>query len=144
MKDWRNRRRESDPALCGGRRRGQHMKCKECQKKINFDHYLATTRSDPKGESVRLVFRCDCGFYMIPLDVVEITGSKALLSSSAMEYRKIDTDVGLSGEKLSRKGIKIYKEQGEEAYEKWKRDVYFPLMDAKAEKTKRNNFRRRI
>ena len=120
------------------------MKCKECQKKISFDHYLATTRPDPRGESVRLVFRCDCGVYMIPLDVVDITGSKALVSSSAMEYWKIDLDVGLSGEKLSRKGIKIYKEQGEEAYEKWKREVYFPLMDAKVKKMKRNGFRKRI
>lgn len=119
------------------------MKCKECQKKITFDHYLATTRPDRKGESVHLVFRCDCGFYVIPMEVVEITGSKALLSSSAMEYWKTDTDVGLSGEKLSRKGMKIYKEQGEEAYEKWKKEVYFPLMDAKAENMKRNHFRKR-
>ena len=120
------------------------MKCKECQKKINFDHYLATTRPDPKGDSVRLAFKCECGFYIIPLDVVEMSGSKAFLSSSAMEYWKIDMDVGLSGEKLSRKGIKIYKEQGEEAYEKWKREVYFPLMDAKVKKMKRNGFRKRI
>jgi hypothetical protein len=120
------------------------MKCKECQKKINFDHYLATSRPDPKGEKVRLVFKCECGFYIIPLDVVEMSGLKAFLSSSAMEYWKIDTDAGLSGKMLSRKGIKIYKEQGEEAYEKWKREVYFPLMDAKAEKMKKNSFRRRI
>jgi len=120
------------------------MKCKECQKKIDFDHYLATTRPDPKGESVRLVFKCECGFYIIPLDVVDMSGSKAFLASSAMEYWKIDADAGLSGKKLSRKGIKIYKEQGEEAYEKWKREVYFPLMDAKAEKTRRNGFGKRM
>jgi len=119
------------------------MKCKECQKKINFDHYLATTHPDPKGESVRLVFKCDCGFYIIPLDVVEMSGSKAFFSSAAMEYWKIDVDVGLSGEKLSRKGIKIYKEQGEAAYEKWKTEVYFPLVEAKAEKLKRNSFRKK-
>ena len=120
------------------------MKCKECQKKITFDHYLATTRPDAKGEGIRLVFECDCGFYVIPLDMVEITGSKALVSSSAMKHWKVEADAGLSGEKLSRKGMKIYKEQGEAAYEKWKKEVYFPLMDAKAEKMKRNSFRRRI
>jgi len=125
-------------------REGLQMKCKECQKKIHFDHYLATTRPDPKGESVRLVFKCECGFYIIPLDVVEMSGSKAFLSLSAMEYWKIDTDIGLSGEKLSRKGIKIYKEQGEEAYEKWKREVYFPLMDAKVKRMRRNGFGKRM
>jgi hypothetical protein len=120
------------------------VKCKACQKRINFDHYSATKRPGAKGESVRLVFQCDCGFYVIPLDVVEITGSKALVSSSDMEYWKIGADVGLSGEKLSQEGTKIYKEQGEEAYEKWKKEVYFPLMDAKAERMKRHSFRRRI
>ena len=142
MKDWKNRRGAGDSASRGGG--GLQMKCKECQKKIDFDHYLATTRPDPKGESVRLVFKCECGFYIIPLDVVDMSGSKAFLASSAMEYWKIDADVGLSGRKLSRKGIKIYKEQGEEAYEKWKREVYFPLMDAKAEKTRRNGFGKRM
>jgi hypothetical protein len=120
------------------------MKCKECQKKISFDHYLATTHPDSKGESMRLVLKCGCGFYIIPLDVVEMSGAKAFLSSSAMEYWKVDLDIGLSGERLSRKGIKIYKEQGEEAYEKWKREVYFPLMDAKVEKMKRNGFGKRM
>ncbi len=120
------------------------MKCKECQKKITFDHYVATTRPDPKKESVHLVFKCECGFYVIPMDVVEITGSKALVSLSAMKYRKIDLNGVRSGKRLSREGIKIYKEQGEEAYERWQREVYFPLMDAKAERMKRNNFRRRV
>ena len=120
------------------------MKCKECQKKITFDHYLVTTRPDAKRENIRLVFECDYGFYMIPLDMIEITGLKALVSSSAMKHRKVEADAGLSGEKLSRKGMKIYKEHGEAAYEKWKKEVYFPLMDAKAEKIKRNSFRRRI
>jgi len=119
------------------------VKCKECRKEIRFDHYSATTRRETKGESVRLVFKCDCGFYVIPLDLVEITGSKALVSSSTMKYRKIHADGGLSGEKLSREGIKIYREQGEEAYERWKEEVYFPLMDARVERTKRNTFRKR-
>jgi hypothetical protein len=39
--------------------------------------------------------------------------------------------------------MKIYKEQGEEAYEKWKKEVYFPLMDSKLKKIKENCFRKR-
>ena len=123
--------------------RGSQMKCKECQKKITFDHYLATNKTDPKSEKVHLVFKCDCGFYVIPLDIAEITNSKALVSSGAMKYWKMDSDGELNGPELSRKGLKIYEEQGEEAYEKWKREVYFPLIEARMKRLKTNRFRKR-
>jgi hypothetical protein len=119
------------------------MRCKECHKKISLDHCAAMTRRGSKKESLRLVFKCACGFYVLPIDVVEIMGAKALVSVSTMRYQKSDGDGSRSGEKLSREGSKIFKEQGKEAYERWQREVYFPLMDAEVKGMKRNNFRRR-
>ena len=119
------------------------MKCERCQRKLTLDHYVATTRPDRKGECLRLVFRCACGIYVVPLDLVEITGSRALVSSSIVTYGRVIEDGESSGKKLSREGLKIYREQGEEAYEKWKEEVYFPLMVSKMKKMKANFFGKR-
>ena len=79
---------------------------------------------------------------MIPVDVAEMTRSRALVSSGAVEYWKSD-QAALNGMELSREGIEIFNEQGEEAYEKWKREVYFPLMDEKMKRLKLSRFRKR-
>ncbi len=54
------------------------MKCKECQKKITFDHYLGTTGSGSNGGNIQLVFKCDCGFYMVPFDLVQISKGRGI------------------------------------------------------------------
>ena len=121
----------------------QTMRCKECKKKISFDHYLATNRHHLKHEKLHLVFKCDCGIYVIPLDLVETTKFKGLFSLESIKHLKIVNGREFSGKRLSQEAMKIYNEQGEKAYEKWKKDVYFPLMDSKLKKIKENCFRKR-
>ena len=119
------------------------MKCKECKKKIVFDHYLAGNQPNQNRETLYLVFKCDCASYVIPLDLVETSEFKGLVSSGAIQYWKFEQDRDWSGEKLSREAKKIYREQGEAAYEKWQKEVYFPLLDARVKKLKANRFRKR-
>ena len=121
----------------------QTMRCGECKKKISFDHYLATNRSHLNHEKLHLVFKCDCGIYVIPLDLVETTEFKGLFSLESIKHLKIANGRKFSGKKLSQEAMKIYNEQGEKAYEKWKKEVYFPLMDSKLKKIKENCFRKR-
>src|SRR4030042_4094722 len=120
----------------------QTMRCGECKKKISFDHYLATNRSHLNHEKLHLVFKCDCGIYVIPLDLVETTEFKGLFSLESIKHLKIANGRKFSGKKLSQEAMKIYNEQGEKAYEKWKKEVYFPLMDSKLKKIKDNCFRK--
>ena len=119
------------------------MRCKECKKKISFDHYLATNRSHLNHEKLHLVFKCDCGIYVIPRDLVETTEFKGLFSLESIKHLKIANGRKFSGKKLSQEAMKIYNEQGEKAYEKWKKEVYFPLMDSKLKEIKENCFRKR-
>lgn len=119
------------------------MKCKECKKKIVFDHYLAGNQPVQGKETLYLVFKCDCGSYVIPMDLVETSEFKGLVSSGTIRYCKLAEDRHMDGEKLSREAKKIYQEQGEAAYERWKKEVYFPLMDARAKRLKGNRFRKR-
>ena len=121
----------------------QTMRCKECKKKISFDHYLATNRPHLNHEKLHLVFKCDCGIYVIPLDLVETTRFKGLFSLESIKHLKIANGPKFNGKKLSQEAMKIYNEQGEKAYEKWKKEVYFPLMDSKLKKIKENCFRKR-
>jgi hypothetical protein len=140
----RSQERRSNPeAVRETRKESQAMKCKECKKKISFDHYLATNRPHLNHEKLHLVFKCDCGIYVIPLDLVETTKFKGLFSLESIKHLKIANGRKFSGKKLSEEAMKIYKEQGEEAYEKWKKEVYFPLMDSKLKKIKENCFRKR-
>jgi hypothetical protein len=122
----------------------QTMRCKECNKKISFDHYLATNRPHLNHEKLHLVFKCDCGIYVIPLDLVETTKFKGLFSLESIKHLKIANGRKFNGKKLSQEAMKIYNEQGEKAYEKWKKEVYFPLMDSKLKKIKENCFRKRV
>jgi hypothetical protein len=141
----RGQERRSNPeAVRETRKESQTMKCKECKKKISFDHYLATNRPHLNHEKLHLVFKCDCGIYVIPLDLVETTKFKGLFSLESIKHLKIANGRKFSGKKLSEEAMKIYKEQGEEAYEKWKKEVYFPLMDSKLKKIKENCFRKRV
>ncbi len=110
------------------------MKCKECQKKITFDHYVATNRSDSNTNKIQLVLTCDCGIYMIPFELVQIGNGIGLISSEEMKYWKIDEDRVIDGKKLSREGQRIYNKQGKQAYEKWKNEVFWPLVDARIKK----------
>lgn len=132
MRDLSDRRREgegwNDPPPD---RRGLPMKCKDCQKKIAFDHYLGTTGPVPNGGNIQLVFKCDCGFYMVPFDLVQISKGRGLISSGKMKHYKMDEEETSDGKKLSREGLKIFNKQGEKAYDQWTKEVFLPLMDAK-------------
>jgi len=109
------------------------MKCKECQKKITFDHYLGTTGSGSNG-GIQIVFKCDCGFYMVPFDLVEISKGKGLISSGKIKHYKIDWKQTSDGKTLSREGLEIFNKEGEQAYDRWTKEVFLPLMDAKLKK----------
>jgi len=110
------------------------MKCTRCQKKISVDHYLATTRLDSQEGNVQLVFKCDCGFYMVPFDLVQIGNGKGLIFSGRMKHCKTSKERLSDGKKLSREGSRIYHKHGEQAYEQWTREVFLPLMEAKLKK----------
>ena len=112
------------------RKRGPAMKCKECQKKITFDHYLGATGSGSNG-NIQLVFKCDCGFYMVPFDLVQISKGKGLISSGKMKHYKISDEETSDGKKLSREGLRIFNKLGEQAYDRWTKEVFLPLMDAR-------------
>jgi hypothetical protein len=112
-------------------RRGLPMKCKDCQKKIAFDHYLGTTGPVPNGGNIHLVFKCDCGFYMVPFDLVQISKGRGLISSGKMKHYKMNAQETSDGKKLSREGLKIFNKQGQKAYDQWTKEVFLPLMDAK-------------
>ena len=141
----RSPKKKSNPPIAREpEKESQAMKCKECKKKISFDHYLATNKPHLNHEKLHLVFKCDCGFYVIPLDLVETTEFKGLFSLESVKHLKIVNDRQFNGKKLSEEALKIYNEQGEEAYEKWKKEVYFPLMDSKLKKIKENCFRKRV
>ncbi len=116
------------------RKKGGDMKCEECQKKIVFDHYLGTTGSNSNGGgAIQLVFKCDCGFYMVPFDFVEISMGRGLIFSGRMKRWKTEERIW-DGKKLSREGLKIYNQKGEQAYDRWTKEVFLPLMDAKLKK----------
>ncbi len=107
------------------------MKCKECQKKIAFDHYLGTTGPTLNEGTIQLVFKCDCGLYVVPFDLVQISKGRGLISSGKMKQLKMDSEKISDGKKLSREGQKIFNQQGEKAYDQWTREVFLPMMDAK-------------
>ena len=107
------------------------MKCKECQKRIAFDHYLGTTGPTLNEGSIQLVFKCDCGLYVVPFALVQVSKGRGLISSGKMTRYKMDEDQISDGKKLSREGQKIYSKQGEKAYDQWTREVFLPMMDAK-------------
>ena len=115
------------------RKKGGAMKCEECRKKIVFDHYLGTTGSNSNGGAIRLVFKCDCGFYMVPFEFVEISRGRGLIFSGKMKRCKTDEGIP-DGKRLSQEGLKIYHQQGEQAYDRWTKEVFLPLMDAKLKK----------
>jgi hypothetical protein len=141
--DMRSPGRRSDSASGPPNRKGvSGMKCKVCKKKITFDHYLAKSEPDHHREKLHVIAKCDCGSYVIPLDLVETTEFKGLVSSDQTEHWKLCGETQWDGEHLSREAKKIYREQGEEAYEKWKKEVFFPLMDARIKKLKANRFRK--
>jgi hypothetical protein len=140
----RSLKKKSNPPIAReSGKESQRMRCKECKKKISFDHYLATNRPHLNHEKLHLVFKCDCGIYVIPLDLVETTKFKGFFSLESIKHLKIVNGRQFSGKKLSQEAMKIYNEQGEKAYEKWKKEVYFPLMDSKLKKIKDNCFRKR-
>jgi len=66
-----------------------------------------------------------------------------LVSSGPFSIWKFQQERDWNGEKLSRRRKKIYQETGEAAYEKWQKEVYFPLLDARVKKLKANRFRKR-
>jgi hypothetical protein len=111
-------------------KRGPAMKCKECQKKITFDHYLGTTGSGSNG-NIQFVFKCECGFYIVPFDLVQISRRKGWISSGKMKHYKISDAETRDGKKLSQEGLKIFNKLGEQAYDRWTKEVFLPLMDAK-------------
>jgi hypothetical protein len=107
------------------------MKCKECQKRIAFDHYLGTTGPTLNEGSIQLVFKCDCGLYVVPFALVQVSKGRGLISSGKMKQYKMEDDRISDGKTLSREGQKIYSKQGEKAYDQWTREVFLPMMDAK-------------
>ena len=120
------------------------MKCKACRKKIMLDHYVVINQPDPSREKLHLVFRCDCGAYVIPLDLVETGEVKAWVSSGEVLYRKLKANQAWNGEKLSRQAKKVYHAKGEGGYEKWKEEVYFPFVDASVKRMKFTPQRRKV
>jgi len=110
------------------------MKCSECEKKIEFDYYVARTSSGSNGGKLRLIFRCDCGSYMAPFDLVQIGKGKGLVSLEKFKFQKIEEDRILDGKKLSQVGLRIYNKHGIEAYEKWQKEVFLPLMHERIKK----------
>jgi len=112
------------------RKRGVAMKCDACQKKITFDHYLGTTGPGSNGGNIQLVFKCDCRFYMVPFELVQISHGRGLVFSGRMKRWKAREQTS-DGKRLSREGLKIYSQQGEKAYDRWTQEVFLPLMDAK-------------
>ena len=110
------------------------MRCKTCQKKITFEHYYGSTGSGPGGGKIRLVLKCQCGFTTIPFDVVQISRGRGLLSSGKVRHRKNNGDASSNGKRLSKEGQKIFDQQGEQAYTRWTREVFLPMMDARLKK----------
>ena len=119
------------------------MKCKVCKKKITVDHFLPTRGPDHSKENLHLVLRCDCGSYVIPIDLVEAGEFRGLFSGGNVS-RYVEGNRPLDGQKLAREAKKIYDEKGEAAYERWKKEVFVPLMDARIRKLKNNRFRKRV
>jgi hypothetical protein len=110
------------------------MKCNECQKKITFDHYIGTTGPGSNGGDIRLVFKCDCRFYMVPFELVQISKAKGLIFSGRMKRWKTHDEPLSDGKRLSREGLRIYNQYGEQAYDRWTKEVFLPLMDARLKK----------
>ena len=108
------------------------MKCSECRKKITFDHYRGTTGPGSNG-NIQLVFRCDCGLILVPFGLVQISRGRGWISSGKIRHCKVD-HVPSDGKKLSKEGQKIFFTQGEKAYDRWTKEVFLPLMDAKIKK----------
>ena len=134
MRGSSDQRRESNGGMDPPpRKRGPAMKCKECQKKITFDHYLGTTGSGSNG-NIQLVFKCDCGFYMVPFDLVQISKGRGLISSGKIKHYKVSNEEASDGKKLSREGLRIFNKLGEQAYDRWTKEVFLPLMDARLRK----------
>ncbi len=117
------------------------MKCKECRKRIVFDHYWGSTGSGTNG-NLHLVFRCDCGFHMVPFDLIQVSSGKGLLSSGKIRHWKVDGNLS-NGKKLSKEGQKIFHTQGEKAYDRWTKEVFLPLMDAALKKMRANTVKAR-
>jgi len=111
------------------------MKCKECLKKIVFDHYRGSTGSNSNGGAIQLVFKCDCRVYVVPFDLIQISMGRGLIFSGRMKRLRTRGQVW-DAKKLSREGMKIYIQQGEQAYERWTQEVFLPLMDAKLKQLK--------
>ena len=84
--------------------RGFAMKCEECQKRITFDHYLGTTGPGSNGGNIRLVFKCDCRFYMVPFELVQISMGRGLIFSGRMKRWKAHEQM-MDGKKLSREDL---------------------------------------
>ncbi len=120
--------------------RGFAMKCEECQKRITFDHYLGTTGSGSNG-NIQLVFKCDCGFYMVPFDLVQISKGRGLISAGKMKHYKMGDEEISDGKKLSREGLRIFNKLGEEAYDRWTKEVYLPLMDARLKRLRTSSLK---
>jgi len=131
MRGLSDQREESDGRINPPpRKRGPAMKCKECQKKITFDHYLGTAGSGSNG-NMQLVFKCECGFYTVPFDLVQIRKGRGWISAGKMKHYKMGDEEISDGKKLSQEGLRIFNKMGEEAYDRWTREVFLPLMDAK-------------
>ncbi len=107
------------------------MKCKACRKEIVFDHYVATTGSDPDRPAVQLILKCGCGLYLIPFDFIHIGKRTGFVSSEKIKRLAPSKDRSFDGRDLSQEGLEIYNTHGKQAYEKWKEEVFFPLMDSR-------------
>ncbi len=116
------------------------MKCNECQKKITFDHYYGSTRG-PNGGTLQLVFKCDCGFYRVPFDLVQMSNGKGLIFSGRMEHCKRNGEKNSDGKRLSREGLKIFNQRGQQAYDRWTKEVFLPLMDAKLKRMRASSLK---
>ena len=113
--------------------KGATMKCEECQKKIIFDHYLGSTGSN--GGNIQLVFRCNCGFYIVPFDLVRISKGKGLISAWKDDSLEDQRRRNLGWEKDShRKASEFLSSRANKLTDRWTKEVFLPLMDARLKK----------
>jgi hypothetical protein len=78
---------------------------------------------------------------MVPFDLVRISKGKGLISAGKMIHWKINGEGTSDGKKLSQEGLKIFKQQGEQAYDRWTKEVFLPLMDAKLKKLRTHSLK---
>ena len=67
--------------------------------------------------------------------------AEGLVSLEKIKSQKIEEGRSLDGKKLSQEGLRIYNKHGIEAYEKWQKEVFLPLMHERIRKLRAGSVR---